>query len=261
MILSADKPIFSSVRRRRSQKEEKVTKAKNKARKTSLFDRFLKRLVRRGLRLIAAEEKNRIRAGKKKPIAAENVAKRAMVPEGVTVSDTAVIHESAVFRNLSKVPDAIRLGDFTHLRGELLTYWNGGKIEIGSNCYIGEGTRIWSQASIWIGNDVLISHLVDIHDTDGHPIDADDRVLDGRSILQGQGYLTPTKTASAPIVIGDRVWIGFKASILKGVRIGEGAIVAAGAMVTRDVPPFTVVAGNPAVPIRELAQYDDQKSL
>lgn len=220
---------------------------------SSLFDKILKRLVRRGLRLIEADGKQSARAGKKK--------EKGRVPKGVLLSESTVIHESAVFRHLSKAPDAIRLGDFTHVRGELLTYWNGGEIEIGSNCYIGEGTRIWSQASIRIGNDVLISHLVDIHDTDGHPVDAGDRVLDGRSILQGRGYLTPTKTASAPIEIGDRVWIGFKASILKGVRIGEGAIVAAGAVVTRDVPPFTVVAGNPAVPIRELAQSDDQKSV
>ena len=220
---------------------------------SSFVDIILKRLVKRALRLIEADEKQGARAGKKK--------EKGRVPKGVSLSDSAVIHESAVFRHLSKAPDAIRLGDFTHIRGELLTYWNGGEIQIGSNCYIGEGSRIWSQASIRIGNDVLISHLVDIHDTDGHPVHADDRVLDGRSILQGKGYLTPTKTASSPIVIGGRVWIGFKAPILKGVRIGEGAIVAAGAVVTRDVPPFTVVAGNPAVPIRELAKHDDQKSL
>jgi galactoside O-acetyltransferase len=59
--------------------------------------------------------------------------------------------------------------------------------------------------------------------------------------------------ASAPIVICDRVWIGFDAVILKGVTVGEGAIVAARAVVTRDVEPYTVVAGNPAVLVRRLA--------
>lgn len=213
---------------------------------SSFIDRILKRLVKRGLRLIEADEKQGARAGKKK--------EKGRVPKGVIVSDSAVVHESAVFRHLSKAPDAIRVGDFTHLRGELLTYWNGGEIRIGSNCYIGEGTRIWSQASVRIGDDVLISHLVDIHDSDGHPIDAADRVLDGRSILQGKGYLMPTQTLSAPVVIGDRVWIGFKATVLKGVTIGEGAIVAAGAVVTKDVPSYCVVAGNPAVVIRELSK-------
>lgn len=250
-----DEERFAEVRRnlKRTRKQEaraaevetgkRVKRTAGRLKGSSFFDKILKRLVRRGLRLIEADGKESVRVGKKK--------EKALVPEGVLLSDSAVIHESAVFRHLSKAPGAIRLGDFTHLRGELLTYWNGGEIEIGSNCYIGEGTRIWSQASIRIGNDVLISHLVDIHDTDGHPIDAADRVLDGRSILQGKGYLTPTKTASAPIEIGDLVWIGFKASILKGVRIGEGAIIAAGSVVTRDVPAFAIVAGNPAVVVRE----------
>lgn len=212
---------------------------------TSLLDSLIKRVVRRGLRLIEVEKKDK--PVKKKPA-------DVRVPKGVVLDPSAVVHESAVFRHLSKAPDAIRVGEFTHLRGELLTYWNGGEIRIGSNCYIGEGTRIWSQASVRIGDDVLISHLVDIHDSDGHPIDAADRVQDGRSILQGKGYLTPTQTLSAPVVIGDRVWIGFKATVLKGVTVGEGAIVAAGAVVTKDVPPYSVVAGNPAVVIRELSK-------
>jgi acetyltransferase-like isoleucine patch superfamily enzyme len=209
----------------------------------SWIDSILKRLVRRGLRLIEVE--------KKEKKAAKSV--EVGIPGGVFLDSTAVVHETAVFRHMSKTDGAIRLGAFTHLRGELLTYWNGGEILIGSNCYIGEGTRIWSQASVRIGDDVLISHLVDIHDSDGHPIDVEDRLLDGRSLLQGKGYLTPTRTLSAPILIGNRVWIGFKVSVLKGVTIGEGAIVAAGAVVTKDVPPFTVVAGNPAVVIRELS--------
>lgn len=208
------------------------------------IDGILKKLVRRGLRLIEDEKK-------RKPAKTEGGVR---VPKGVVLDPSAVVHESAVFRHLSKADGAIQVGAFTHLRGELLTYWNDGEIRIGSNCYVGEGTRIWSQASVRIGDDVLISHLVDIHDSDGHPIDAADRVQDGRSILQGKGYLTPTQTLSAPVVIGDRVWIGFKASVLKGVTIGEGAIVAAGAVVTKDVPPFTVVAGNPAVVIRELSK-------
>lgn len=249
--MAVDESLFAEVRRCVRPKGANSDQGKeNKAVKVSLIDKILKRLVKRGLRLVAAEEKNRALKGRKNDHIVKEKEKRR-VPYGVSVAKTTVIHESAVFRHLSRNPDAIRLGSFTHLRGELLTYWNGGEIEIGSNCYVGEGTRIWSQVSIRIGNDVLISHLVDIHDTDGHPINADDRVLDGRFILQGKGYLTPTRTVSAPIVIGDRVWIGFKASILKGVKIGEGAIIAAGSVVTRDVPPYTVVAGNPAVVVRE----------
>jgi galactoside O-acetyltransferase len=55
-----------------------------------------------------------------------------------------------------------------------------------------------------------------------------------------------------PVLISDKVWVGFGASILKGVRIGEGAVIAANSVVTRDVRPYTVVAGNPAKTIREI---------
>jgi maltose O-acetyltransferase len=51
--------------------------------------------------------------------------------------------------------------------------------------------------------------------------------------------------------VGDRAWIGYRAIVLPGVSIGEGAVVGAGAVVSRDVPPFTIVAGNPARPIGE----------
>lgn len=217
----------------------------------SWFDHLLKRLVRRGLRLIESEKPRCADTkGREKPKEGAASPRGPSLPAGVTLDPTAVVHDSAVFRNLCRAEGAIRVGAHTHIRGEVLTFWNAGEVSIGDHCYVGEGSRIWSQASVRIGNDVLISHLVDIHDTDGHPVDAEDRVEDGRSILQGRGYFLPTKTLSAPVVIGDRVWIGFKASVLKGVRIGEGAIVAAGAVVTKDVPPFAVVAGNPAVVIR-----------
>jgi len=57
-----------------------------------------------------------------------------------------------------------------------------------------------------------------------------------------------------PVRIGNKTWIGFGASILKGVSVGEGAVVGANAVVTRDVPPYTVVAGNPARVVRQLKQ-------
>ena len=62
-----------------------------------------------------------------------------------------------------------------------------------------------------------------------------------------------SKVPCAPVVIGNRVWIGCNALVLKGVRIGDGAVVAAGTVVTRDVPANSLVGGNPARVIRELA--------
>jgi len=165
---------------------------------------------------------------------------------------SAFVYPTTSIENNYGDPTAIRIGAHTHVRGQLLTFWNGGEIDIGQWCYIGEGTRIWSQTGVRIGNHVLIAHLVDIHDTNSHPTDWMERRLDSQMILSGQPYRTPTQTLSAAVVIEDDVWIGFKAIILKGVRVGRGAIVAAGSVVTKDVAPWTVVAGNPAKPIDTL---------
>ncbi len=115
--------------------------------------------------------------------------------------------------------------------------------------------RIWSQSSVSIGNYVLIAHLVDIHDTNSHPIDWRERRLDTEALLS-LSYRMPTQTVSAPVVIEDDAWIGFKASVMKGVRIGRGAIVSAGAVVTKDVEPWTAVGGNPATVIAQLSPGD-----
>lgn len=99
--------------------------------------------------------------------------------------------------------------------------------------FINSDVKIRCFNSITIGKGAKISHNVTIMDGDGH-------------IVEYAGYI-PIK----PIVIENHVWIGTKATILKGVRIGEGAIVAAGSVVTKDVPPHTLVAGNPAKVIKE----------
>lgn len=173
-------------------------------------------------------------------------------PRCATIDPSVTLHPTAQIENIHRDPAAIVIRAHTHVRGQLLTFWNGGKITIGEWCYVGEGTRIWSQSSIAIGNYVLIAHLVDIHDTNSHPIDWRERRLDTEAILSGT-YRTPTQTVSAPVTIEDDAWIGFKATVMKGVRIGRGAIVSAGAVVTKDVPPWTVVGGNPARTIAELS--------
>jgi maltose O-acetyltransferase len=128
----------------------------------------------------------------------------------------------------------------------------GGKIQIGSNSYIGEGTRIWSAENIFIGNDVLISHNCNIIDTDSHEINYIERAERVKSIV-ATGHPSQKGTVqTAPIYISDHAWLSYNVSILKGVKIGKGAIVAAGSVVTKDVADFTVVAGNPAVFIKNI---------
>jgi maltose O-acetyltransferase len=173
-------------------------------------------------------------------------------PHRAEIDPTAVVHPTAEIDNKQGDPAAIRVGAHTHVRGQLLTFWDGGSIRVGEWCYIGHDSRVWSQASVSIGNYVLISHQVDVHDTDGHPLDHRDRRRDVEGILSGGGGLGRDAVATAAVVIEDDVWVGFKASVLKGVRIGRGAIVAAGSIVTRDVAPWTLVGGVPARLIRAL---------
>ena len=134
--------------------------------------------------------------------------------------------------------------------GQLLTFGHGGDIEIGEWCFVGPGSRIWSADSIRIGHRVLISHNVNVHDSDSHPRDAAERHAQYAAIVQKGHPREGGNIRAAAIVIGDDAWIGFNAIVLKGVTIGTGAIVAAGAVVTDDVPPWSVVAGNPATVVR-----------
>ena len=146
--------------------------------------------------------------------------------------------------------NAIRIGRDTVVAGQLLTFGHGGDIEIGDWCFVGPGSRIWSADSIRIGNRVLISHNVNVHDSDSHPQDAAERHAQYAAIVKEGHPREGGNIRAAAIVIGDDAWIGFNAIVLKGVTIGAGAIVAAGAVVTDDVPPWSVVAGNPATVVR-----------
>jgi tetrahydrodipicolinate N-succinyltransferase len=104
-----------------------------------------------------------------------------------------------------------------------------GMLSLGSG-YAADGVHIDCHHAVAIGHGVAIAKDAVIMDTDHHAIS-------GRAM-------------TAPVTIGDHVWIGARAIVLKGVTIGDGAIVAAGAVVTRDVPAATIVAGNPARPVR-----------
>ena len=111
--------------------------------------------------------------------------------------------------------------------------WAPWNLSLGSYVAIDEDVFLYSADKIIIGSKVAISREAFIC-TASHDITNASR---------------PLKTA--PIVIGDGVWIGARAIVLPGVTIGEGAVIAAGAVVVKDVPPFTVVGGNPARIIKE----------
>ena len=125
----------------------------------------------------------------------------------------------------------------------------GAKVKIGKNTFIGKSTIVCA-SKITIGDGVLISWGVTIVDHDSHSINSFERDADLTNWKKGEKRWE--SVAIDEVTIHDKAWIGFNAIVLKGVSIGESAIVGAGSVVTRDVPSFTIVAGNPARVIREL---------
>jgi len=122
-------------------------------------------------------------------------------------------------------------GNFKIFSGALFTIDEGGVVNLGSG-YINYNAHISCFKKISIGNDVVISENVTIRDSDNHNINYD-------------GY-----EIARPVIIQNHVWIGINATILKVVTVNSGSIVAAGAVVVKDVPANTLVAGVPAKVIK-----------
>jgi acetyltransferase-like isoleucine patch superfamily enzyme len=123
-----------------------------------------------------------------------------------------------------------------------------GVVEIGADAVL-VGPSFMCADRITVGSRTVLSYQVVIADSDFHPRDAEQRRLDAEANAPGGDLgLRPT-LETAPVVIEDDAWIGIGAIVLKGVRVGAGARVEAGAVVTRDVPAGVAVAGNPARPL------------
>ena len=116
------------------------------------------------------------------------------------------------------------------------------RIKIGDRSFVGDACTFSAAKGIIVGSDCLIAALVRVHDNDGHPLEPDRRLR----------HDAVRADECAEVVIGNNVWVGAGATILKGVTIGDNAVVAAGSIVTSDVPPDTVVAGNPAKVVKQL---------
>lgn len=184
-------------------------------------------------------------------VAVRNLFGKLFSGRVLLISKDSVIYPSAKIDNIQGNKLSIQVNSNSHILGQLLVFAHGGKIEIGKDCYIGENARLWSAKSIFIGDRVLISHGVNIFDNLTHPIKASERHQQFMQIVNN-GHPKQINLSEAEVVINDDVWIGAMSIILKGVTIGEGAIIGAGSVVTKDVPPWTIVAGNPAKIIREI---------
>ena len=131
----------------------------------------------------------------------------------------------------------------------VMTCSANGSISVGSYCSIRYNTTIESENSVLIGNYVVISN-------NSHPTSAKERKIMLESGEYGSLWAWDN-SVSSPIIIEDHVWIGRNAMILKGVTIGEGSIIASGAIVTKNVKPYSLCYGNPCI-IKEGAYLNEK---
>jgi galactoside O-acetyltransferase len=149
---------------------------------------------------------------------------------------------------------SLSIGSESNLEGVLVFEKTGARIAIGSRTHIGGDTIVAAASSIEIGDDVLIAFQALIMDHNSHSLRFSERQHDVRDWIRGTKDWSTV--AISAVKISHKAWIGARAMILKGVTVGEGAIVAAGSVVTRDVPAWTIVGGNPAQVIRPLTDEE-----
>ena len=174
------------------------------------------------------------------------------------ISDTSVMDQQKKARELTQKLNTMDRSDFEGLQavvkellGKCENAWinppfycdYGFNIEVGRNLFINYNCTILDVAKVNIGDNVLIAPNVSIY-TAGHPLHADTRKT-------GYEY-------GIPVTIGDNVWIGGNSIIMPGVTVGCNSVIGAGSVVTKDVPDWTVVAGNPARVIRKITDEDRQ---
>ena len=177
------------------------------------------------------------------------------IPEGIVWGDGFYSETAQVFRFYrSRLPVGLQFG-------EHCSCYAGCSFSIGAkgSCSVGDytmmnGVLVMAEERIEIGSYCMFSWNVGIADSDFHPIDPAQRRIDAMALAPfAKDRPARPVIGTAPVIIKDNVWVGMGAVILKGVTIGENAVVAAGAIVTKSVPPNAIVAGNPAQVVKILA--------
>lgn len=152
----------------------------------------------------------------------------------------------------------LEVGEHCVINGSYIFEKNSGHIKIGSRVHVGTSVFICINGII-IDDDVLIAWDCLFYDHNAHSTKWEERENDvEQTFFDIKSGINPCQNknwdvvTSAPIHICSKVWIGIGVKVLKGVTIGEGAVVAAGSVVTKDVEPWTIVGGNPAVYIKSI---------
>lgn len=172
-----------------------------------------------------------------------------LIPTNIKVGDNALIDSAFSFQYFfSSCPVALLVGNNVTLWRTALSTEENGVIEIGNDCYITNASIVCSEKII-IGNGVFIAGGVTIADSDFHPLDPAMRLADTIALSPIGNPKNRPFIRSRPVVIEDDVWVGFNATILKGVHVGAGAVIEPGSLVIENVPAGKTVSGNPAKPI------------
>ena len=168
------------------------------------------------------------------------------LPPNVQVGANSLITDELAFKRFhSRQADALVIGAHCTMDGVHFDLGEQARMVIGDYCYFTNAVLL-CELEVRIGSYVVIGWNTTIADTDFHPLAPAERIADAIACSPlGQGRPRPP-VLKRPVIIEDDVWIGPNATILKGVRIGAGAWVEAGSLVTRDVPPAARVQGTPA---------------
>jgi len=168
------------------------------------------------------------------------------LPANVRVGDGTLITADYAFKRFrAREPEALLIGSNCTMDGVHFAVGQKGRIVIGDYCYFTNAVLL-CELELRFGKYVVIGWNATIADTDFHPLAPAKRIADAIACSPlGEGRPRP-EIPCRPVIIEDDVWIGPNATILKGVRVGAGSWIEAGALVTRDVPPRSRVLGNPA---------------
>ena len=168
------------------------------------------------------------------------------LPDNVELgAETIIKGDQAFHRFHSRLNPALQIRDHSTMDGVHFALGTKARVSIGAYCFFSNAILLCEQ-ELRIGNYVVIGWNTTIADTDFHPISPAARIRDAIACSPlGRQHERPPILAR-PVIIEDDVWIGPNATILKGVRIGAGAFIEPGALVTRAVPPHARVLGNPA---------------
>lgn len=168
------------------------------------------------------------------------------VPTNIVVGENVVIDSSFGFKHYyATAPVGLRVGSHVTFWRTALSVEPEGAVEIGDYCYLANAAVVCS-ARIRIGSHVFVAGGATIVDSDFHPLLPAARLADTVALSPLGDRRRRPPVESRPVEIGDGVWIGYNATVLKGVTVGVGAVIAPGAVVLRDVPAGAHVAGNPA---------------